>query len=68
MQQLFGYYFAEQNMRLFNRQHQSNIAYHSPNRRGWRVLEDINRIVGKPEQHSIWQLFSSFYNYRVIFN
>lgn len=64
MQQLLGYYFAEQNMRLFNRPHQSNIAYHSPNRRGWRVLEDINRIVGKPEQHSIrliiWQLFSSF--------
>ncbi|WGM02608.1 ATP-dependent endonuclease [Arsenophonus nasoniae] len=64
LQQLLGYYFAEQNTHLSHRQDQSNIAYSLPNRRGWRVLEDINRIVAKPEQQHIkliiWQIFSSF--------
>ncbi|HGJ5890881.1 MAG TPA: DUF2813 domain-containing protein [Arsenophonus apicola] len=64
LQQLLGYYFAEHSTHLSHRQNQANIAYNLSHRRGWQVLEDINRIVAKPEQQYIkliiWQIFSSF--------
>lgn len=51
MQQLLSHYFAGQSNYIFN---QSNTAIaHRPRKRGWHALDNINRIIAKPNQRNI---------------
>ncbi|EMI5491989.1 DUF2813 domain-containing protein [Providencia stuartii] len=51
MQQLLSHYFAGQSTHIFQ-EHRSTIKQ-EPRRRGWQALDNISRIVAKPNERNI---------------
>ena len=52
MQQLLGHYFADHGSLLFkSRSRHSKV--NEPHVRGWHALENINKVLAKPNQRSI---------------